>query len=81
MTVTGERVRNPRGAASHLLGEEPVALKGRSCKPPVPGPQSCAFPKDHSGLVSYSIWGCKESDTTEELTLMNITDFLTNREF
>ena len=57
MTVTGERVRNPRGAASHLLGEEPVALKGRSCKPPVPGPQSCAFPKDHS---EADLQGCLE---------------------
>lgn len=47
MTITGERVRDPRGGASHLPGEEPVALKGRACKPPVPGPQSFAFPKDH----------------------------------
>ena len=30
--------------------------------------------------MSYSIWGCEELDTTEQLTLMNITNFLTNRE-
>lgn len=30
MTVTGERVGDLRGGASHPLEEEPVALKGRA---------------------------------------------------